>query len=642
MKKAFLLGLLFFAVDASAAVGKWTIVRSANVTVMGDATESQLRNVAVEVEQFRAAFMQVLTSPSQDATLPLNVVVFKGDDTFNVFKPLNDNNPGNKVFFQASDDVDYMAMVAGATIPRAVYHQLAHELSRDLPNTVPLWFTEGLAEFFSDFQIVPKDKTFVVGKIIPDHVDLLKKSPFMPFDELFSVNRASTVYNESTRKGAFYAQSWAFVNYLLTGLNGSRQKELAEFLKLINEGQSSQDAFQKAFKTDYKSMLGELDYYVREKANWPGSAAALKDRNEIEKQLKTKSLTDAEAEFYSADLLLHQMRVNEAEAHLKQAITSDPKLSDAQAAMGMLRFKQDRLPEAIEYLKRATELDPKNYMSQYDYAYVLDKNSNSPLDDIDAKRAALGKAIDLMPQYEPAYELLAYVNITADIDYNGTIELLQKAYKLAPGNANIRFLLAQALVKKEEFKEAERLLNTLVNNAAVTPALRDGAHTLSNYIAGVNAEKNKVLETETENARRDEEAAKAANAARTPDPMPVAAATPVAEAPPASSAARPKSGELISLAPQKPKVEGTQIKGMLTLVDCRGGLTLTVKSGSDTLKLHSDTPDKIQFVSYVASVNAALACGPASGQGIPVVITYRPTPGGSAQGEPLMVEFVEP
>jgi hypothetical protein len=79
---------------------------------------------------------------------------------------------------------------------------------------------------------------------------------------------------------------------------------------------------------------------------------------------------------------------------------------------------------------------------------------------------------------------------------------------------------------------------------------------------------------------------------------------------------------------------------MLTLVDCRGGVTLTIKSANDTVILHTDTPDKIQFVSYVASVKT-LSCGPTPGQGTPVVVTYRPTPAGSAVGEPLVVEFVE-
>ena len=34
---------------------------------------------------------------------------------------------------------------------------------------------------------------------------------------------------------------------------------------------------------------------------------------------------------------------------------------------------------------------------------VLDKNSTSVLDDLDAKRGALGKAIELMPQFAAAY-----------------------------------------------------------------------------------------------------------------------------------------------------------------------------------------------------------------------------------------------
>jgi hypothetical protein len=109
----------------------------------------------------------------------------------------------------------------------------------------------------------------------------------------------------------------------------------------------------------------------------------------------------------------------------------------------------------------------------------------------------------------------------------------------------------------------------------------------------------------------------------------------------ATAGPRPRNGELVAVTPQPSRPQGPQVKGLLTLVDCRGGLTLTVKSATETVKLHSDAPDKIQFVSYVPSVSTSIACGPAPGQGIPVVITYRPTPGAAELGEPVVVEFVE-
>ncbi len=640
---------IFLAVSNLISADKWTSLRSANFLLVGNATEQQIRAVAVELEQFRDAVSQSLTL-SPRTGVPITVVVYKSEESFRPYKPQSDGKPSAAAgFFFASEDAHYLAMTAGVPIPRSVYHQYIHELMHDVPNSVPLWLTEGLAEFFSDFEMFPKEKQFGVGRMIKEHIDVLRKSPLLSFDTLFAFERSSPQYNEREYKGPYYAESWALVNYLMVGVNGTRQQEIGPFLKLLNEGKPPAESFATAFKIDYKGMLSELDYYVREKATWESRGIALKDKSAIEKEIKMRPLTEAEAEFYTGDLMLHMNYLPQAEPHLKQATTLDPKLAAAQSAMGMILFRQDKTAEAIDYLKRAVTLDPKNYLSQYYYAYTLDKNSSSPLDNLDEKRAALGKAIEVAPQYAPAYELLAYVNLTADIDYNGTIQLLQNAYKLAPGNPNVKFLLAQALVKKQDFDQADKLLQPLVNNSAAEQSIRDGARNLINLMARTRETESRQRDTDAEAARREDEAAARASTARraadaaAPPPQPAVpeVKTDPAADPSVSATPRGKSGELVAVNPQRPRPEGPQVKGMLTLVDCRGGLTLTVKSATDTVKLHSDAPDKIQFVSYVSSVSTSIACGPAPGQGVPVVITYRPTPGTGMLGEPVVVEFVE-
>ncbi len=59
------------------------------------------------------------------------------------------------------------------------------------------------------------------------------------------------------------------------------------------------------------------------------------------------------------------------------------------------------------------------------------------------------------------------------------------------------------------------------------------------------------------------------------------------------------------------------------------------------MTLHTDTPAQVQFFSNVPSINTSIQCGPTPGDGIPVIVTYKPTPGGPSTGEPLFVEFVE-
>jgi tetratricopeptide (TPR) repeat protein len=296
-------------------------------------------------------------------------------------------------------------------------------------------------------------------------------------------------------------------------------------------------------------------------------------------------------------------------------------------------------------LKQAIELDPRNHLAHYYQAYILDRASSTVFDDLDAKRNSLGKAIELVPEYVPAYELLAYLNLTADIDYNGTLDLLRKANSYAPGNQNVRFLMAQVLVKKQEYDQAEKILQVVLNGTGEA-SLREGARNLSNYISRLRAGENREQEEAMARARKEDEQAReaarqraAAQQAAPPEPVVAAAPPPSPASAPAANA--PRNGELVLVTPQKARPEGSTVTGSLTLVDCRNGLTLTIRSGNETLRLHSDTPDKIEFVSYVPTVSASISCGVVPGTGIPVVVTYRPTPGAATAGEPLMVEFVE-
>ena len=172
---------------------------------------------------------------------------------------------------------------------------------------------------------------------------------------------------------------------------------------------------------------------------------------------------------------------------------------------------------------------------------------------------------------------------------------------------------------------------------------------MSNYIARSRAGESRERDAAEERARREDEEVRAANRARAaatpvaPEPVkePVREVTPQPAATPAPVSSNARIGELVAVNPQRVRPQGSQVTGVLTLVDCKAGLTLTVRSGANTVRLHSDTPDKIEFVSYVPSVSTSISCGVVPGTGIPVVITYRPTPGGPNAGEPLLVEFVE-
>src|ERR1700723_2106075 len=60
---------------AAAAADKWTSIQSKNISIVGDASDAQLRHVAEEFEQLRATIESLLSHKNQDPTVNTTVIV---------------------------------------------------------------------------------------------------------------------------------------------------------------------------------------------------------------------------------------------------------------------------------------------------------------------------------------------------------------------------------------------------------------------------------------------------------------------------------------------------------------------------------------------------------------------------------------
>ena len=72
----------------------------------------------------------------------------------------------------------------------------------------------------------------------------------------------SPEYNETSRRGGFYAESWALVHYLISG-NPERRQQAAEYLRLAQAGTPPDQIFAKAFGADPAALERELRAYVQ-------------------------------------------------------------------------------------------------------------------------------------------------------------------------------------------------------------------------------------------------------------------------------------------------------------------------------------------------------------------------------------------
>ena len=628
MKRLLALAALLLLTRPSLAADKWLSIRSKNFLLVGNASESDIRRVGRTLEDFRTALAMMFPKMDQSSTVPVNVLVFKNDESLKPYKPLYQGQPSNALaFFQPGEDINYIAVTPVIGSPNIVLHEYVHFLLRENVGGLPLWITEGLAECYSTFEMGNKANEFSIGRAPEHHLAMLNQTPqFIPLKRLLSIQQNSPEYNEASKQGMFYAESWAFVHYLILGAEGKRRTQFVQLLTALTKGAPFEDSFGESFQTDYGTVEDEVREYVRKRTNWPTMKVTSRENLQIDvRSMTTTTLSEAESEFYLGDLLLHLNRPADAEPHLMAATAKTPGLSSAQTSLALLRLRQKKYDEALALLKKAVESDSKNPMVNYHYAYALDRADTDALSSVntgsaeryDTMRAYAKKSMELAPRFVEAYALFGRINLNAGDHLDESEAALKKAISISPGRDDLKMLLAQTYLREDRTADGRAILFE-VERSATDPELRrrvtalldktEQIVTFTEITAGVEKDRN--------NERKTEE--------RIPPP------------PPAPTA--PKETVLEALTPLGPNVEGEKVAGLLVNLDCSNGLTLRVRTDGGTIDFHSSEPDKIQFLSYTADVSGNIKCG-SRNPGSPVSITYRPQPDGAR--EPVVVEFLE-
>ena len=654
---ALLVSLLALPAQAAPARENWMSVRSKNFQLIGNASEKEIRQVATRLEQFRFVFSGLFPQAKFNSSVPTTVVVFKNDSSYKPYKPLYNGKPASVAgYFQPGPDMNYITLTAeryGEESPYAtIFHEYVHLLIKNTMSDAPLWFNEGLAEYYSTFDISDGDRKVTLGKPITNHVLRLREQ-FIRLQDLLSVDHRSSLYNERDKKSVFYAQSWALVHYLLQNNKGERIPQLGRFSALIAAGKPLEESFQQAFQTDFKVMEKELRNYVQ-KNSYMGNVFTTAKPLVFDAEMQTAPLTEAETRASLGDLLLHINRLDDAEAHLQQALTLDPALTTAHASLGMLRTRQKRFNDAKESLRKAVAGNSQNYLARYYYAYALsregmDQNnfirSYSP-ETAQMMRAELRKAIELAPQFAESYYLLGFINLVTGEELVDTTALMHKAQSLVPGRHDFAFLLGQIYLRRQQFAAARKVLTALVNNNSVEAEMRAQAQSALSTVAMMEEQAARLkadgLELVTEPGggaprlkRRGQETDAGQNS-------PAEARN--------ETAADTTGGALGSMKILIPKrTDGTQVRARLIRIECLNGgrAVFHVKIDNRMLKLHAGDFGAVKFVSFAPNVGSEINCGARQSEEL-VIATYRPHTGtgakqsGKFDGELIALDFIMP
>ncbi|MEO5896812.1 MAG: hypothetical protein ABIS06_14030 [Vicinamibacterales bacterium] len=603
-----LLWILLVLGSTVTAAADWVRVETPHFVVFGQSGDKKTRAIASEFERFREGLARVLPA-AVESPVPTIVVLFDDERSMTPYVPRFNGRPIKlDGYFQGTetDNVIALSLAKRGDALRVVFHEYTHLVISGMARGLPAWVNEGIAEYYSTFEMREDGRGAVTGNVILSHLQLLNGAGLLTIDELLGVQRDSPLYNEGDRRSLFYAQSWGLVHMLMSG-DASRAQAFSRYLSIAAGGATARDAWQQAFGNF--DAIKELKSYVR-RQTMRGFSYSFDDR--------IKAATIASSPAPAADvesalaLLLRHIDAKEARERLTKAADARPPSMLGTAVLGLMNV--DAKPAAAERLLLAAAQDPADWLAQYYAAAGLAHLvSGSILESerprILAARAALATVMRARPELAHPHALMTFV---AEPDQ--TIASAVTARAMAPGRSDYILLEAQARANEGQFASARELLAPLVTSRYPVEE-RNRARTLMGEIV-----------------TREHSARKPPSPSTQPPPRePVrveeqGARTPPAQPPPANPVRVDEHGPGARQPIYRVTERGeTRVEGHLARIVCArtGAVTFDVRVDGVIRHFSARALRDVAFITYRDNSPGAVACGSRT-QPERVYVTWRP------------------
>ncbi len=610
----------------------WRQIQSAHFRVMGDVNTRALRQVAARMERLHELLTMLAAGSTPAGQVPdTTVLVFGTRNAYRPFVPTYNGVPTEVGGYFQPGPMNYITLLMSQEDDEqsVVYHEYVHLVMNRSLGQVDPWIGEGLAEFYSTFDVSDGGKTARLGRMLQRHLWTVQQNP-LPLDTLVRVTHDSPLYNERSKSTAFYAQSWTLIHYLQLGNKRKYAPKFAAFLDAVIAGTP--------FATACETVLGVapavLEQELRNYAFAPvlyRVDVALPARLSTIERLEPAPVPEAEVHAVLGDLITHLDERPEGRAHFEQALKLDARQSLALAGLARLEADAGRLEPAKAYATAAA--GPPTFLSEFYRARALEQITDEAESLAPAIEAALRQAVALNPDFAPAYERLAQHLAGAEATRDEARRLIARAITLAPVRDDYRLALARLHLLDRDLTAARNVLGPLAARGS-SAGVKTAAREYLAYSARIAA-------------------ALAESAARELEPPPDVPALPdTATEPdpdrPAPAPARPGDPDPIRVSDFDPAgtpvlrklgAGESQAFGTWVAIECSAtGAVLIAAVAGGELRVTATGVDAVVFTSFRTDTPRTIGCGPQVS--VPVVVTYRPGGATGSAGEAVAVEFL--
>jgi tetratricopeptide (TPR) repeat protein len=416
----------------------WLRLISPNFELYTNAGEAAGRRTLTRFEQIRRVFR-----PAGPA-LPVRIYLFGSESDMRPFRP----SEATISFFQGGPERDFIVIQdTGVETPRVAFHEYVHLVLNHSSARLPRWFEEGTAEFYSTLESAAG--RLRVGRAIPAHLRTLATAPWLPAPVFFSVDRGSPYYNERSKVGIFYAQSWAMVHML------NLSPEYRAGMPRFTEGAT----FLEAFGRTRDDAVADLRRYLSS-GNLPYADLAAVSAGEVP-PTGVEKVDETGAALLLAELYLAVGKEKDAEKAYLKLERRQPESAGVQSALGALALRRGNYDEARRRLGRALELGSREASTHFEYAMLLRESGGAAAD----VAAHLRKTIELNPNYAEAHFLLGLM-ASGEKKYAEAVEHLNRAVSILPRQSYFWHALAVAYHELGDSGAARRAAYRALDNAA--------------------------------------------------------------------------------------------------------------------------------------------------------------------------------
>lgn len=472
-------GDLFPGADA-----KWSRYESPHVELYSKATEGESRELLYSLELVHAVFFEMFRY-SVRRPIPLTVFLFSRDRHFEAYKP----EAYRKVedvssFYHPELDRSVITMAPLPTFEAAqkvAFASYVYHLFRLIDERPPLWYSTGAAAVFRNLEATRAE--LALGQSDAQQVNRLRSGTLLPLETLLLANNQSEVYRSNRTNHVFHDQSWLLVHYLFFGVNQLPPEAVRKFTNFAVRSGAPKDpdavrqAFEEAFGFDYAQMSRRLEGYARS-----GTYAWRRLKPPAIPQSDTyarRPVSVEEINWRLAEVTLRVHRSGLSKLALLRAADGAEAIR-ANEVLGTAAIKDGDEAVALERWQRAIDAGTTNAAVFHELGVRegrkwfrgFDPGFRLPDEVADRLRGLLRKSIAAAPEQSEAYEILAWVEATANAADIPNVNLVQERFlKLKDMD---RTLLALALVRWRagDNTTALKLLDALDNRPPSAIAAR--------------------------------------------------------------------------------------------------------------------------------------------------------------------------